>query len=93
MTDTPAPDHARRPTEAPAPVRPGAPPADTVVLAAARAARVAAAVTDNPETRPLTTDHLVPTCMIYSMFAGLAVLLGTMLCWMLQALNALRLFQ
>jgi hypothetical protein len=86
VVKTPVPEGAV-PAVPGAGVRPGAAPADTPALAAERAARVADIVTDEP--RGLTTDQIMPTCMIYSMFAVLAVLLGTMLCWMFNAFGTL----
>ena len=86
VVKTPVPEGAA-PAVPGAGVRPGAAPADTPALATERAARVAATVADEP--RGLTTDQIMPTCMIYSMFAVLAVLLGTMLCWMINAFGAL----
>ncbi|HMA36781.1 MAG TPA: hypothetical protein VKY74_20165 [Chloroflexia bacterium] len=35
------------------------------------------------ERGPLTTDQIMPTCMIYAMFGGLGLLLLTMFGWML----------
>ncbi|MGI8587272.1 MAG: hypothetical protein ACR2M0_06225 [Chloroflexia bacterium] len=47
----------------------------------------AAAEDDEPEA--LTTDQIMPTCMIYAMFMVLALLLGTMAFWMFGAIGAL----
>ncbi len=97
MPDMPTPDSATLPegstTSGGPAARPGPPPADTAALALSRADRVAITTPGNAEPRQLTTDQLMPTCMIYAMFAGLAVLAGTMLCWMGSALNtALHIF-
>ena len=78
---TPAPDAA---AGSPAPGgRPGTPPADTVALGTERAARVADVAADAATPRVMTTDSIMPTCMIYVMFAGLALLVGMMVFWYL----------
>ncbi len=48
---------------------------------------VAAGEADEPEA--LSTDQIMPTCMIYAMFIVLALLLGTMAFWMFGAIGAL----
>ncbi len=63
--------------------RPGTPPADTVALGVERADRVADVAAAAAEPRVMTTDSLMPTCMIYVMFAGLALLIGIMVFWYL----------
>ncbi len=78
---TPAPESAPL---SPAPGgRPGTPVADTAALGAERAARVADVAADAATPRVLTTDSVMPTCMIYVMFAGLALLVGMMVFWYL----------
>lgn len=64
---------------------PGLPPADTTVLAAERATRVAdvaAGAAGAAAPRVMTTDSIMPTCMIYSMFAVLFLLLFPLGYWM-----------
>lgn len=78
---TPTPESAALP---PAPGgRPGTPAADTVALGAERAARVSDVAAAAAEPQVMTTDSLMPTCMIYVMFAGLALLVGMMFFWYL----------
>jgi hypothetical protein len=62
--------------------RPGTAPADTAVLATQRAARVADVAAGAAEPRVMTTDSIMPTCMIYSMFAVLFLLLFPLGYWM-----------
>lgn len=69
-----------------------APPADSPALAGERATRMAQVAADAVERGPLTTDQIMPTCMIYAMFALLAVLIVVMLFWGLGAISQYHLF-
>ncbi len=72
--------------------RPGVPQADNAGLAVERATRIAAVADDAAAERtPLSTDQIMPTCMIYAMFAVLALLAGIMLFWGVAAFGTLHL--
>ncbi len=60
---------------------------------AAKTPDAPAAVVDTAPRDSLSTDQVMPTCMIYTMFIGVALLTGFMACWMGSALlTALQLF-
>jgi hypothetical protein len=92
------PPVTKTPAAGVAPASPGAalpataPPADSAPLAAQRAARMSQVAADAVERGPLTTDQLMPTCMIYAMFALLAVLIVIIIVWGLSALGQYHLF-
>jgi hypothetical protein len=92
------PPVTKTPAAGVAPASPGAgipataPPADSPALATQRAARMTQVAADAVERGPLTTDQIMPTCMIYAMFALLAVLIAVILLWGLGAMSQYHLF-
>jgi len=66
-------------------VRPGAAPADTPTQAVIRAERVATGTPGEAEPAGLSTDQVMPTCMITVTLIGVAILALVMLGWMIGA--------
>lgn len=75
------------------PARPGTVPADNPALALERAARVNVNMGEAVTGQVLSTDQIMPTCMVYSMFAVLILLLLVLGFWMIGAVAGMHLIQ
>src|SRR3954452_20629865 len=90
----PAPEVLAVPPTSPA-VRAGTPPADTPTQAVIRAQRVATTTPAGAEPEGMTTDQVMPTCMITVTLGGVALLALIMFGWMFGEISNFlqRLFQ